>query len=262
MPFSDHFFAIISLALVFIWTLRLAKAKARNPWVWCGAALAPVFLSMATGNDSWQLISMAPMVILLFMKAPRPQKGPGPAGISCPRCQADHPHGRYYCTSCGWELTKAYPAEGALPEETPHVTTLTESLETAGAGAPPAETLGAATAPVEPTATEEAPTIESAVEEEPLPPEVQIEELPAEEPAPVRPAPSLGIPTAVSLTNRGIERANEGRVQESIDQFTKALAMDPNYAEAWERRAEAYAQLGRNDEAAEDRRRLAAINGG
>jgi Tfp pilus assembly protein PilF len=62
------------------------------------------------------------------------------------------------------------------------------------------------------------------------------------------------------LTNRGIERFNEGKLQESIDQFTKALAMDSNHAEAWERRAEAYTQLGRNDEADEDRRRLAAIN--
>jgi Tfp pilus assembly protein PilF len=62
------------------------------------------------------------------------------------------------------------------------------------------------------------------------------------------------------LTNRGIERFNEGKFQESIDQFTKALAMDPNHVEAWERRAETYTQLGRNDEADEDRRRLAAIN--
>jgi Tfp pilus assembly protein PilF len=62
------------------------------------------------------------------------------------------------------------------------------------------------------------------------------------------------------LTSRGIERFNEGKVQESIDQFTKALAMDSNHAEAWERRAEAYTRLGRNDEADEDRRRLAAIN--
>ena len=78
---------------------------------------------MATGNGSWQLISMVPMVALLFMKAPRPQRGPGPSGITCPRCEADHPHGRYYCTSCGWELTKAYPAEGAIAEETPRVAT-------------------------------------------------------------------------------------------------------------------------------------------
>ena len=267
MPLSEiPFLEIISLALVFIWTMRLARTKGRNPWAWCGAALAPVLLTMATGNGSWQLISMVPMVALLFMKAPRPQRGPGPAGITCPRCAADHPHGRYYCTSCGWELTKAYPAEGAIAEENSRVTTLTESLETGGVGAPPTEAIGTASAPVGSTQTDEPPVIESqaesTVEEEPLAPDVQHEESPAEEPAPapVRPLAPLVIPTAVGLTNRGIERLDEGRVQESIDQFTKALAMDPNHAEAWERRAEAYTQLGRNDEAEEDRRRLAAIN--
>ena len=38
-----------------------------------------------------------------------------------------------------------------------------------------------------------------------------------------------------TLTARGIELFNEGRFQESIDQFTKAIALDPNYREAWER---------------------------
>ena len=262
MPFLE----IISLGLVFMWTLRLARAKSRNPWIWCGAALAPVFLTIATGNGSWQLISMAPMAALLFMKGPRAQVGPGSAGITCPRCQAGHPHGRYYCTSCGWELTKAYPVEGVLADESPRVaTTLTQSPETAGAVAPPAETPAAST-PAESTQVEEPVAGESVVEEATAPPEVQPEQLPAEEPAPVpapaRPLLPQAIPTAVALTNRGIERLNEGRIQESIDQFTKALAMDSNYAVAWEKRAEAFSQMGRDNEAEEDRRRLAAINAG
>ena len=247
MPFLE----IISLGLVFMWTLRLARAKARNPWIWCGAALAPVFLTIATGNGSWQLISMAPMVALLFMKAPRAQAGPGPAGITCPRCQVGHPHGRYYCTSCGWELTKAYPAEGVLADESPRVaTTLTESLETAGSAAPPAET------PAAPTPSE------STHVEEPVAAESVVEEAPAPVAPPSRPLLPQAIPTAVALTDRGIERLNEGRIQESIDQFTKALAMDPNYGVAWEKRAEAFSQMGRDDEAEEDRLRLAAINAG
>lgn len=265
MPFSGiPILEIISLGLVFMWTMRLARAKGRNPWTWCGAALAPVLLTMATGNGSWQLISMAPMVALLFIKSPRPQRGPGPAGITCPRCEAGHPHGRYYCTNCGWELTKAYPAEGALTEETPLVSTLTESLETAGAGPSSTETLETSTASVGSIQTEDSSAVDSTgqstAEEGAVSPETQVEEIPVEEPSPVRGAPSLVVPTAVGLTNRGIERLNEGRIQESIDQFTKALAMDPNYAEAWERRAEAYTQMGRNDEAAEDLRRLAEIN--
>jgi len=263
MPFSDSiFWNILSLGLVFMWTMRLAKAKGRNPWVWCGAAIAPLLIAKLTGDFPWQLISMVPMVALLFMKSPRTQMGPGPSGIICPRCQADHPHGRYYCTSCGWELTKAYPADGAIVEEAPRVaTTLTESLETAGAAAPPTETPAAPT-PVETSQVDEPVAVESVIEEAQAPPKVQPEELPVEGPAPAPSRPLLpqAIPTAVALTNRGIERLNEGKVQESIDQFTKALAMDPNYAEAWERRSEAYSQLGRNDEAEEDRRRLAAIN--
>jgi hypothetical protein len=270
MPFLE----IISLGLVFMWTLRLARAKSRSPWIWCGAALAPVFLTIATGNGSWQLISMAPMAALLFMKGPRAQVGPDSAGITCPRCQAGHPHGRYYCTSCGWELTKAYPAEAALADESPRVAaTFTESMETAGAVAPPAEIAEtpAASTPAESTQVEEPVAAESVVEEALAPPAVQTEQLhteePAEEPAPAPAPPSRpllpqAIPTAVALTDRGTERLTEGRVQESIDQFTKALAMDPNYAVAWEKRAEAFSQMGRDNEAEEDRRRLAAINAG
>jgi Flp pilus assembly protein TadD len=58
------------------------------------------------------------------------------------------------------------------------------------------------------------------------------------------------------MVSRGIERYGEEKYQEAIDQFTKAIALDPNYAEAWERRAEAYAQLGRPQQAEDDRRHL------
>jgi Flp pilus assembly protein TadD len=56
-----------------------------------------------------------------------------------------------------------------------------------------------------------------------------------------------------------MERFQEQKYQESIDQFTKAIALDPNYAEAWEKRAEAYAQMGRSQQAEEDRRHLQAL---
>ena len=62
------------------------------------------------------------------------------------------------------------------------------------------------------------------------------------------------------MTQWGIDLFDLGRIQESIDQFTKAIALDPNFKMAWERRAESYAKLGRGDEAAEDRRRLRALN--
>jgi len=67
-------------------------------------------------------------------------------------------------------------------------------------------------------------------------------------------------PTAAGMTERGVRLFNQGRIQESIDQFTKAIALDPNYIQAWAKRAEAYARLGRGDQAAEDRRRLDALD--
>jgi Tfp pilus assembly protein PilF len=64
------------------------------------------------------------------------------------------------------------------------------------------------------------------------------------------------------MTERGVRLFNQGRIQESIDQFTKAIALDANYIQAWAKRAEAYAMLGRGDQAAEDRRRLEALDAG
>jgi Tfp pilus assembly protein PilF len=62
------------------------------------------------------------------------------------------------------------------------------------------------------------------------------------------------------MTERGVRLFNQDRIQESIDQFTKAIALDANYTEAWAKRAEAYARLGRGAEAAEDRRRLDSLD--
>jgi Flp pilus assembly protein TadD len=62
------------------------------------------------------------------------------------------------------------------------------------------------------------------------------------------------------MVSRGIARYEEQKYQEAIDQFTKAIALDSNYAEAWERRAEAYAQLGRSQQAEDDRRHLKGLD--
>ena len=67
-------------------------------------------------------------------------------------------------------------------------------------------------------------------------------------------------PTAAIMVSRGIERFSERKFQEAIDQFTKAIALDANYAEAWERRSEAYAQLGRQEQAEDDRRHLQGLD--
>ena len=77
---------------------------------------------------------------------------------------------------------------------------------------------------------------------------------------PVKPPPTFRRPlTAPGMTERGLTLFNQGRFQEAIDQFTKAMALDPSYKPAWAHRAEAYDRLGRQKEAAEDMRRLEAI---
>lgn len=77
----------------------------------------------------------------------------------------------------------------------------------------------------------------------------------APSPAPV---PRMA-PTAANLTERGVTLFNQGRYQEAIDQFTKAIALDGNYREAWERRAEAYGKMGRAERQKADQRRLEAF---
>ena len=240
------FLLIMSLALVLMWTVRLARVKGRNPLLWGAVCLAPMFLP-----EPWQLLSMVPMVALLFVKSPRVQRPPGPQGINCPRCAADQPHGRYYCTNCGWELARTY-SEELVQDET------SASAPTSGSVEPPA---GPANAPaseqVEPAPLQE----ELTPQEEPVPSETP-EPVPALAPEEeVEPARVFrGPPTAAGLTERGMALFNQRRVQEAIDQFTKALALDPNYVFAWQARADAYMQLGREDAAAEDRRQLEAIN--
>ena len=65
--------------------------------------------------------------------------------------------------------------------------------------------------------------------------------------------------TAAAMTERGLTLINQGRVREAVDQFTKAIALDPRYREAWSNRAKAYTDLGLSDKAAADRRQLEAI---
>ena len=255
------FLLLMSLALVLMWTVRLARAKGRNPWIWGGVALAPLVLSGLGLPEPWLLLSMLPMSGLLFLKAPRAQSSPGPKGVTCSRCQAGQPHGRYYCTNCGWELAKAHPEDMVAAGERATATS-SNSLETVvhTPQTPPGEQLAEDPVQVEPAMAEEQSTPEDPPSEAPPPDEPQPQESPAAEEIVEPPRVFHGLPTAGALTERGIALFNQRRVQEAIDQFTKALALDTGYTPAWEARAEAYAQLGRQDDAAEDRRRLKAIN--
>ena len=240
------FLLIMALALVLMWTVRLARVKGRNPLLWGAVCLAPMFLP-----EPWQLLSMVPMVALLFVKSPRVQRPPGPQGINCPRCASDQPHGRYYCTNCGWELARAYSVD-VVQDETSASAPTAGSVETSAS-----PVTAGASEQVDPAPLREELTHqdESAPLETPEPTPVPV---PDEEAEPAR--VFRGPPTAAGLTERGMALFNQRRVQEAIDQFTKALALDPNYAFAWQARADAYTQLGREDAAAEDRRQLEAIN--
>lgn len=230
----------LALSLVLVWTVRMARAKGQNPWLWGGLTV------VLMGIPGYNLLAVIPLAALMFVKTkPRPD-APKAELNACPRCQAAPVRNARYCTSCGWDLAEIYDPATVPPGE--------PSDEKAPAAAPPAEDMAptlasevAADAPVE------APTPASAAAEpEPAPPPF----------TPPKKPVNLVPPTAAGMTERGATLFNQGRIQESIDQFTKAIALDPTYVEAWAKRAEAYAQQGRGNEAAEDRRRLDALNAG
>ena len=271
---------LISLAIIVLWTVRLARAKGMNPLAWgVGSALL-----MAAGwfvlPDNWRsymvFIGMAPLVFLLLFRSPLFRRN-NPASattarvaaVSCPRCAAADPGGQNYCVHCGWDLSRPYAesadsGETAAPAASPAESTATvmESAADIPAAAvtesppKPAETAPEATAT--PAASPErppaAPVAAPILAQDTEPPPAPAESAPAAPPPVVR-----RIPTAANLTEQGIALFGQGRVQEAIDQFTKAIALDPKYRLAWEQRAEAYGRLGRAERQAADRRQLETI---
>ena len=236
-------FYVIMAPLLAWWTIRLARSKGRPmPWLW---GLAAFFLTMPP--EPWRLLGMAPLFILIFLKAPQPRVDSPPKEAICPKCQASHSASQRYCITCGWELGRTYPEAGVIAQELAEKPVETLQGGQAEPGAPETALASETTQASEITAdSTPAPVAETPAEPEP-------------EPEPQVPV-YRGPPTAPGMTERGISMFNLGRIQEAIDQFTKAIALDANYKEAWERRAEAYATLGRDGEAEDDRRRLNAIN--
>ena len=245
------FLLYLSLALVVLWTARLARSKMRNPWLWGGATLILMLVP-------WKLLGMVPLLVLLVLKNPQQRRDARPDTAACPKCRTPQPRRPRFCTNCGWELGANYLEEAASDKES--------TVSTTSAAHPqpmdmPSAAGGPAAAGKWP---EPAPTIDRtpARSEGPHPEEAAPQEtVAAEQPSASHPV-SRGMPTAASMTERGVRLFNQGRIQESLDQFTKAIALDPNYVDAWAHRAEAYARLGRGAEAAEDRRRLETLNAG
>ena len=235
MDIPRDLFLYFSLGLVILWTVRLARSKGQNPWLWGGVSL----LLMAI--PSMQLLGMIPMVVLLFYRRGSRATSPSrEATVICPKCSAHHAAGHNFCVNCGWQLERPYPQE----------TKLQQSESSPAAAAATAEPVS------QDDVAEETPAPVFASEQANAAEEV----IPVEEPPPPVRKPLSRLPiTAASMTERGIALFTQGRIQEAVDQFTKAIALDPNYQPAWARRAEAYLRLGLSQKAEEDQRRLKAI---
>ena len=72
-------------------------------------------------------------------------------------------------------------------------------------------------------------------------------------PIPMRPT------TAAGFTDLGITLSVEGRHREAIDQLTKSIALDAQYALAWEKRAASYQVLGLNEKSSQDLEHLKGL---
>ncbi len=268
---TQEILLLISLGIIVLWTTRLARSKGLNPWYWAVGTAVLVILAWTFSRQFLAPVVMAPLIFLLLFRSPLFRKNRQPESSACPRCGAVDTGGLNFCVQCGWDLSlttmdqassggEAAPSpearrddagtqqdESVQPAESPDLSTAPESRQAEEVQEPVQEAESApqpAAAP-EPVLAQEA-TPAPVEEQAPVQPE-----RPRREPRP--------IPTPANLTARGIELFNEGRFQESIDQFTKAIALDPNYREAWERRAEAYGRMGRSERQKADQSRLEAI---
>ena len=268
-------FQYLVVFLMAIWTARLAIAKGRNAWGWGGAALV-------LGLLPWHLFGVLPVLILLFIKLPKEAPAEQVDRLACARCAKSYSNGQHFCTGCGWDLDEAYsPEESDEGQPFPARPQVQTTVQSTGIAQPAktADVPAAEFTPTEPSETE-APVAETVASSEATAPAVvapqeesadaagnaseteadTAEEEPAKAYVPWGTYDVGVAPTAVLMTSRGMERFEEGKFQEAIDQFTKAIALDPNHAEAWQRRAEAYAQLGRPKQAEDDRRHLQGLD--
>ena len=218
-----------------------------------------------------------PVLFLMFFVRSTSQQNNSPKRNACPKCASAHSPGQNFCTKCGWDLSHDYSPEGgdtvlASEMRQPQAAS-TATIERPSEAAPAETSAPAAEAPpaVETEATHTAgatgavtqPAGEAVGNAEPDGNPAAPEEEPSPEPA-YRPwggTPQPGAaPTAEVMTARGAMMVSEGRLQEAIDQFTKAIALNPKHREAFERRAEAYTRQGRGERAEEDYRHIQALN--
>lgn len=267
----NPFIMVFLVIFVALWTARTAYNKGRNPLVWGGVALIPVvepLLALLSGEDpGWvAALSMVPMLGLVFIPSRRTTADGEQQNnaFNCPRCQHAHESATSFCTNCGWELAKPYASVDATATAAPPPSNPADAPLASAAAAETARDDTAAAAIPEPTL--------AATQTEPQPASSEASDTATGSVPAAAPSPS-GVPggfsaepltitrplTAAAMTERGLSLFNQGRVREAVDQFTKAIALDPRYREAWSSRAKAYTDLGLSDKAAADRQQLEAI---
>ena len=262
MPTQDVLL-LISLGIIVLWTTRLARSKGLNPWLWGVGVVTLIVLGWTFGKQYLAPVAMTPLIFLLLFRSPLFRRNNQPETSACPKCQASDTGGMNFCVQCGWDLSRADAVASDAHEETAsqmHETTAPPTAtveEPAPSQGQPSESVEQAAEDylAQPEETPRyAPAPEPVLAQDAVATPVEPEVLAQPEPKPARP-----LPTPTNLTERGIELFNQGRFQEAIDQFTKAIAMDPNYREAWAHRAEAYGRMGRPERQKADQSRLEAI---
>jgi tetratricopeptide (TPR) repeat protein len=244
---------LLSLIFVVLWTARLARNKGRNILAWSAIAAVPA-VGLLNGFPDWiTVLCMFPMLALVFVPA-RPttnSTGIEDDSLACPRCQHSHDAGTTFCTNCGWELVRPYatadaPAEGNSAGEDVQ-SPLEPTPSSAAASAAPEPVIASSQSDTAPEGST-VPGVTAAADLRPDPIPFSAQPLKVTQPL-----------TAAGMTERGLALINQGRAREAVDQFTKAIALDPRYREAWANRAKAYSELGLIDKAAADTRQLEAI---
>lgn len=261
--FDEPIFQILLIIFVALWTARTARNRGRNALLWGALALVPAVGLMPDVPDGVTALSMLPMLALVFIPSRRTAADAEQQdnANSCPRCQQAHESGPSFCTNCGWELAKPYASVDATSAAATPASPADATLSTVASAAETPRDDASAAPPIP------EPTLASTPAE--TPPTDTADTPAAGMPAPAPSAVPSGFSaepltisrplTAAAMTERGLSLFNQGRVREAVDQFTKAIALDPRYREAWSSRAKAYTDLGLSDKAAADRQQLEAI---
>ena len=266
---------VLLVPFVAVWTARTALARNRNPWVWGGAAFV---LGIPWPFLNLPILGVVPVLFLMFFVRPAGTRVAEQRN-TCSKCASPHSPGQNFCTKCGWDLSSDYSSDTAdtvLASEmhqpqSSSTATLERPTETPSHdtfGAPPPAPEGDLYAPTEDGQHAHADPVElelegaSAFASEESQPEADYQPEPEQAQRPWGiPVPGPA-PTAEGMTARGELLLSEGKLQEAIDQFTKAIALDPRHLQALEKRAEAYNRQGRQERADEDYRQVQALNTG